>query len=142
MLAKITTYRGILVFQLLAQKSIPGEVSTSLDTSDLQGQIVNNTGKNLGVSPEAVLLLESIPQGYDQAADFDWLPGGSQGACLTWFGAPLSLKDPSKVRTSSTWKIREHVRVANDVAPHICNAIDRLLSMQEPSPEMAMSDPN
>ncbi len=113
--ARVTTYKGLLVLELLATQSIQNEVSTSLDRPGNIGQVIMNTAKHLGVSPEALTILKTLPKGQDSLGDIDWFQSDAQGECFGWLGGPYAIKDPARVETSAAWKVGEHVVIENDV---------------------------
>ncbi len=113
--ARVTAYKNLLVLELLATRSIDNEVATSLDRPGNIGQVIMNTEKNLGVSAEALALMKGLQRGRDDLGDIDWFASKGAGDCFGWIGGPYSIKDPSSVETSRSWKLGAHVVIDNDV---------------------------
>lgn len=122
--AHITAYKGKIVCQLLANASVAGEVTTSLDNPGVLGQMIHDTAKNLGVSAEALALLNGLPPGHDDLGDVDWFRTSDGKASFGWLGGPYSIKDPNSCETSSSYKVLEHVVIPNDVPEGAKEAID------------------
>lgn len=87
MKAKITEYKGKLVCDLLVEQSdaAPGSF----------GQVIIDTPNCLGVSKEAIALLETIRPGSDAIGAVDWFES-TQGLVFAWIGGPKSVVDPSE----------------------------------------------
>lgn len=113
--ARITAYKGMLVLELLATKSISNEVATSLDTPGNMGQVIMDTAKHLGVSIEALELMKPLRRGHDDLGDIDWFQSTGSGDCFAWLGGPYAIKDPKKLETSSSWRIGAHQVITNEV---------------------------
>lgn len=86
MKAKITEYKGKLVCDLLVEKSdaVPGSF----------GQIIFDTTNNLGISKEAIKVLEGIKPGRDAIGAVDWFES-HQGLVFSWFGGPKAVINPA-----------------------------------------------
>lgn len=70
-LASVTAYKGSLVFELKVNKS-SDEVHSSIDDPGSLGQVILNSGKNVGISAEALELLSQVPIGHDSIGGVDW----------------------------------------------------------------------
>jgi hypothetical protein len=121
--AHITAYKGRLVLELLAKASIPDEVATSLDNPGNIGQVIMNTGKNLGVSAEALELLKQVKRGHDDIGDIDWFRTGDTAA-FGWLGGIYRIADPKQVEGSRTYGIFDYVAIPNHVPQGAMQAID------------------
>ena len=122
--AHITAYKGLIVCELLAEKSIDGAVTTSLDNPGCIGQVIHNTAENLGVSEEALALLKAVKRGHDDLGDIDWFDTSDGKASFGWLGGPYAIKDPVRCEGSSSYKISNFVTIPNDVPEGAKNAID------------------
>jgi len=122
--AHITAYKGKIVCELLADKSIEGEVTTSLDRPGNFGQIIHDTAKHLGVSAEAMALLKTIRPGHDSLGDIDWFGTSDGAASFGWIGGPYNIVDPKKCDASRDYKILGYVEIPNDVPEGAKAAID------------------
>lgn len=122
--AHITAYKGKIVCELLATKSIDGEVTTSLDKPGNFGQIIHDTAKHLGVSAEALALLNTMRAGHDSLGDVDWFVTGDDKASFGWIGGPYNILDPKECEPSRDYKVLDHVVIPNDVPEGAKSAID------------------
>lgn len=131
MYGKITAYKGHIVCELLVDKSIEGEVATSLDNKDRFGQVVLNSAKNLGVSPEALILLSKVKRGRDSIGDLDWfvtnVPGQEPGHAFAWMGGVKSIKFPADCETSRQFVLGGYVPIENESAQGAMEAIDKMI---------------
>lgn len=86
MKAKVTEYKGKLVCELLVDHSdaAPGSF----------GQIIFDTANQLGISKEAVKVLETIKAGRDAIGAVDWFESG-EGLVFGWIGGPKAVVDPA-----------------------------------------------
>lgn len=121
--AKITEYKGHLVCELIASASIKGEVRTSIDTKGVIGQVIMNTEKNLGVSPEALELMKNVKIGHDDLGDIDWFET-TIGGTFSWLGGPYAIKLPGDIETTRDFKILKHVVIPNDTPQGAKDTID------------------
>lgn len=124
--ARITAYKGYLVCELLAEQSVDGEVTTSLDNPGCFGQVVHDTAQHLGVSQEALALLQQVQRGTDDLGDVDWFRTSDGKASFGWIGGPYALKKPEDCEGSSSYEVLEHVVVANEVPEGAMEAVDNM----------------
>lgn len=123
--AKVTAYKGKLVFELLAAGSIVDQVASSIDMPGNMGQVIMNSATNMGISDDALALLKTIPAGSDAIGDVDWFHS-VQGWVFSWFGAPYAIKDPSDSVGARGFAIRpgQFVSILNETAQGAMDAID------------------
>ena len=121
--AKVTAYKGKLVCELVADKSIENEVVTTIDTPSTFGQVIMNTAKNLGVSKEALELMKTVKIGRDDLGDIDWF-NSVQGDVFGWIGGPYNIIDPAEAETARGFKILAHIEIENEVPAGAMEAID------------------
>lgn len=126
--ATVTAYKGILVLELLAKASIAGQVHSSLDNPDAFGQVIMNTAEHLGVSAEALALLEQIRPGHDSLGDIDWFASADGQDTFGWIGGPYALQNPAEAEASRQYRVGKHVVVPNTPAEGACQAIDNMLA--------------
>lgn len=134
--AKITAHRGFLIFDLLATCSIEDEVATSIDRPGNFGQVIMNTAKNVGISPEALELLKKIKPGRDSIGDVDWFSSDDGMDNFAWIGGPKAIKDTrdSDLAGSRDYRIREtFVSIPNESDPGAIAAIEEILKKEEPT---------
>lgn len=115
LVAHITYYRGFLVIDLQATKSDPKTCHLSLDNVGVIGQVIFDTGINLGVSKEALEAMKKIRPGRDGLGDIDWFDSTHQKACFSWIGGPKDLKKLDELETSRDWQVRDCVEIPNDI---------------------------
>ena len=123
--AKVTAHKGNLVLELLAEKSIENQVITTLDTPFTIGQVIMDTGTHLGISAEALELLNGIKRDNDDFGDVDWFRTSDGKACFGWLGGPKRLCDPSRIEGSSSYESNlPHIQIPNDVPDGARQCID------------------
>jgi hypothetical protein len=129
--AEITAYKGRIVIELKAKKSIPGEVLTSLDTPRLAGQVVNDTARNLGVSKEALDLLKSVRKGDCAAGDVDWARTEEGKAVFGWKGGRCAIFSPETCESSRRFKVGGYVTIPNNVPEGARQQLDKHSKLPE-----------
>lgn len=119
------SYRGIIVCQLLATKSVEGEVTTSFDTQSF-GQLVHNTKEHLGMSASARDLLATVKTSRDAIGDVMWFDTHDSKRTFGWIGGPYALKDPKQVEGDRDYKVTDDfVTIEDDVPQQAKDIIDR-----------------
>jgi hypothetical protein len=92
---------------------------------DKIGCVLNDTAKNLGVSPEAIELLKTIPAGTDGIGEVMWFETESHGFAFGWLGPPSRLVDPSDAEGDRCFAVRDaYVEIPNDPPQGAVEAID------------------
>lgn len=139
--AVITAYRQHLVIQLLAERSIAGEVKTSLDNPGCLGQTVLDSGANLGISLEALELLKKVKRGKDTVGDLYWKAKETGRCIFAWRGEPVVAVSPDTCKASDFFAIRAHAVVPNEGFPPPAELRDFLdvFGPTEPIAELPMA---
>lgn len=122
--AKITAYKGIIVCDCIAEKSIPDECHLSIDNTGVIGQVFMDTKNNVGISLEALELIKTIPKGHDSLGDFDWFKAGDDKYALGWLGGPKRIMFPLESETSRQFTLGDFVEIPNDSDGAAMAAID------------------
>lgn len=122
--AKVTAYKGILAIECTEKESTPGETHLSIDQSGVIGQVIMNTKETLGVSPEALEVLKTIPKGRDSIGDVDWWEVNDGTYAFGWLGGMCRLLEPEGAVTSRQYKQGDYVEIPNDVPEGAITAID------------------
>jgi hypothetical protein len=126
--ATITAYKGSLIIDLIATKSIENEVATSLDGPTRIGQVIMNTGKHLGVSKEAYQILKTIKRGRDDLGDINWFVttnNNMNAHAFSWLGGPKQIVNPEWAEGGRAYVLGAYVEIPNDVPQAAAEAIDR-----------------
>lgn len=124
--AEITAYKGRIVIELKAKKSIPGEVITSLDTPRAAGQVVQDTAHNLGVSKEALALLKAVRRrDCDGAGELDWSRTVEGKTVFGWKGDRCAIFNPETCARSSKFKVGGYITIPNEVPAGARQQLDR-----------------
>ena len=131
--AEITAYRGRLIIALLANHSIPGEVTTAQDNPRFPGHVVYDTEANLGVSDEALELMRSLPKCAGELGDMNWLPNEQGKPMFFWRGERYAMFSPEYCHAASRFKIRRHVAIPNRVPAGARVQLDRLPPVHKPT---------
>lgn len=124
--AKVYAYKGLLVLELCATES-NDNVATSIDNPDSFGQVIMDTQKHLGVSPEALALLKPLSRGRDSLGDLDWFTDSTGRDVFAWIGGPYHIVSPAECETTRDWDIRSHVVIENTVPQGAKDHIDTKL---------------
>lgn len=131
--ANITAYKGKLVCELLAKKSIDNVVTTSFDTSSF-GQIVHDTANHLGVSKEAFDLLKTVNSCYG-LGDIDWFSTRDGKFSFGWMGSPCRIVHIDRCEASHNFCLGAFIEIENNVPEGAKRAIDaQELDTDSPSP--------
>lgn len=121
--ARVTTYKGKIICELVTQKSIKNEILTSIDHGMKLGQVVFNTSKHLGISKEALSLLKLLKPGKQALGKLSWFSHNGTNH-FGWLGEPYSIFDVSTLEVSKEYQILNHQEIINDVPPGAKKAID------------------
>jgi len=123
--AHVTAYKGRIVMELLATKSIAGEVATSLDSPSSFGQVIMNTKEHLGVSKEALELLKTVKRGNDSLGGIDWFKTSDGNHAFSWMGGPYQITTPQDADASRSYVVSDHfVEIENTVPEGARHHID------------------
>jgi len=96
------------------------------------GCVVCNTETNLGISKEALLILQKVKSGSDDLGDIDWFQSDNEGPVFGWLGTPKTIFHPSEIEGSQDYNpskfIKEEVFVMidNDVSNDAKSAISEI----------------
>lgn len=113
--AEITAYRGRIIITLLVDHSIPGQVISSNDDPSFPGQMICGTGQHLGISEEALRLLQELPPGSEEVGDLNWFVNDAAVPMFFWRGGRYAIFSPDYCCAAKHFKIRSHVRIPNGV---------------------------
>lgn len=102
---------------------VPHEPTKDIDkewhptTDGRLGCVLGNTKSNLGVSQEALDLLNQVEIGRDDIGDLDWWWCANETYAFSWFGPIFRIINPATAVTARGFKIyREQcVIIANEV---------------------------
>lgn len=124
--AEITPYKGRIIFNLKVKNSIKNEVLTKLDHTTPLSHIIINTKKNLGISKEALALLQKVAKTNKNLGDLDWSKSHNGLDSFLWVGSAQDIKAPHDVLAAKTYKIMTHVTIDNNVPEGAVEAIDKI----------------
>ncbi len=120
---RVTAYKGLLVIDT----EPPFErTETFIPRGGTQiGCTLLGTKDQLGISEEALVLLQTVRKSHDAIGDLMWWKAGDQ-FCFGWIGGVKSLKDPSICEGDRDYGIHpgEYVTIPNDVPEGAKTAID------------------
>jgi hypothetical protein len=123
--AEVTAYKGRIIVELKVKESIPGEVTTSLDTPRFAGQVIRNTAKNLGISKEAFELLKSVRRGEELTGDVDWSHTEDGSTVFGWKGGRCAIFTPANCQGSRKFTVGGFVVIPNHVPDGARKQLDR-----------------
>lgn len=113
--AEITAYRGRLIITLLTDHSVPNEVLSSQDNPRFPGHVIYNTGRNLGISKEALRLLRTLPASSGEPSDINWFEIDEGKPMFFWRGGRYAIFSPEYCVAATEFKIRKHILIPNRV---------------------------
>ncbi|MFA5489963.1 MAG: hypothetical protein WC284_12200 [Candidimonas sp.] len=123
--AKIVAYKGLILCELLTHHDVDDEVATSIGNPDRFGQVIMNSAKNVGISAEALALLQTLKKGTGSLGDIDWFRAEDGDGVFGWIGAVRAIFDPKNCETSRDYRSDlGHVVIPNDVPDQAKEAID------------------
>ena len=122
-LARITAYQDRLIFESVS-KSIVNE--KALISSKHASQAILNTGQHLGISPEALRLLQTTPIGHVEAFDVSWELTNDGLGLFTWKGHPYNIKTFETCFRAPNFKILQHVTIDNNSPAAAIAAIKKI----------------
>ena|SRR5450432_1337155 len=124
--ASVTTYRGNLVLELRVQTHEGMEPhASSLAMPGLLAQTVVDTARTLGISPEALAVLQA-PRAFIKGSPVNccWKRDYANRECFTWRGGPWAFETIGAL-SGPLGTIGRHVVIANETSPRICQHIDK-----------------
>ena len=125
LLAKVTAHRGILILE-----GFEGNDPHWLpDGGSRIGCVVLDTKNHLGVSEEALQILDKIERGDDDLGDVDWWACDDGTKAFGWIGPRQRLLSPDHASVSRNHKVfRDDCTVIpNDSPQEAIEAIDEVL---------------
>jgi len=138
--ARITAHRGFLI---LHARSDAHPALAPINPQRV-GTIVLSTGRNLGVSDEAMALLRTVGRSKDSIGDVMWFTGavvdtdGSdvERPCFGWLGGNCVIRNAAKIEGDRRFAIPEWVppawvTIANESDPEAVAVVDGLFSSGE-----------
>ncbi len=69
------------------------------------GSVISNTPKNLGISEEALELMQKVKRGSDGIGDIDWFKTNKHEYVFSWIGGLYRILDPSDSVTARGFSI-------------------------------------
>jgi hypothetical protein len=123
--ANVTAYKGQIIIELLTFTSIPDETHVSMDNPSVLGQMILDSGKHLGVSKEALALIQQVKPGHDSMGEIDWFKAGEVFA-FGWLGGPYKIVSPEEADASRQFVVGDFVEIPNVVPAGAKAAIDKL----------------
>lgn len=124
---KITVHRDVLVIETQDIDNDDHPDWTPVGNGSL-GCVLSNTKTWLGVSPEALEWLKTVPRSHDDIGDVDWFSTEKAGKCFAWLGGKKSLK--TKNATGSQYYQvfpDDCILIPNDVPEEAIKIIDNNL---------------
>lgn len=112
--ARVSAYRNRLVVELLITQSIIGEAKTSLDHPGAEGQTILNSKLHLGVSSEALAMLQKVVPGTEPVGDVFWKQSANGNSIFAWRGGPIAAFHPRLAKGASTFGVGDFFLVPND----------------------------
>jgi len=88
----ITAYNGFLIIETREP-----ELAHEDWHQTALGCIICNTDTSLGISKEALVLLEEVKAGTDDLGDVIWFQSDNAGPTFTWAGTPKTIYHPSEI---------------------------------------------
>ena len=125
--AKVVAYKGYLVIECLAEKSAKDVCTLSIDNPSCIGQVIHNTSKHLGISKEAIKLLEQVPKGNDSLGDIDFFKSNDGFWNFAWIGGPKKLANPIDCESSRDYSVpqkSQYIEIKNDVPKEVVTLLD------------------
>lgn len=123
--AEVTAYRGRIIVELKAKKSIPGEVLLARGNPQMGVHIIKDTAHHLGVSHEARELLKRVRRSQNAAGELDWSRDADGKACFGWRGGDCLIVSPETCFGSSKFSVRSCVDIPNQVPEGARRQLDK-----------------
>ena len=130
--AEITAYRGRLVLTLLADHSIPGEVTTSHDNPRFPGQVIYDTAIHLGISDKALQLLRKIQPGNEEVGDLNWFVNDDGKPAFFWRGGRHAIFSIEYCHAARGFDIHPYARIPNRVPEGARAQLDAMPNVYKP----------
>lgn len=141
MKAKLTAYRGLLVFNVIAKKS-SAACTLTIDHPTYIGQVIHDTAKNMGISDEAIELLKAVTRSRDDLGDVDFFKCNKGKFHFSWLGGMKQTMWPNGLEGSRDWRLPalgEYVGIDNTTVATAKKYIDAALDRRQKSLENSSS---
>jgi len=117
-LIRVLSYKGILVIDT-PEEYWSGTKFFIPNGGSKIGCLVRDTKNHLGISKEAVTLLQKIRRSGDDIGDVMWFRADDGECIFGWLGPAIRLVNPDKAEGDSTYEVRDgqYVEVPNDNIP-------------------------
>ena len=103
MKVEVTAYRGVIV--VTTNKPDEAQGGWVPIGPGRIGCVICDTKANLGISEEALILLEGIRRGGDDLGDVDWWKCDDGTVAFSWIGGPCRLIHPEKAETGRDFRM-------------------------------------
>ncbi len=129
--AKVVAYKGYLVIECMADKSEEDTCTLSVDHPSHVGQVIHNTKNHLGVSKQAVELLERVKRSGDDLGEIDFWKSDNDTWHFSWLGGIKRIVNPTdeECTGSNSYQVpnsSEYVSIENEVPKEAKEVIDKL----------------
>lgn len=124
MKVKITEFEGDVVIEVLNRKEdedflLPGKMKSG---GFRVGCILKNTGKNLGMSPEAWKIIKSMKVTSDDIGEVNaYIKNNIH--CFYWLGAPGRLISPNSELSNRGVENIDFIEISNETSQHVIDKI-------------------
>jgi hypothetical protein len=128
-LVKVTAHRGIIIIDAVVEGAHPYWFPVG---GSRIGCVLHDTKQHLGVSEEALALLETVPKSQDSIGDVDWFDTDDGKRAFCWLGSEKRFVDPTAAEGSRQYKVtRDCIIIPNESDPVAIGVIDDRLGHQE-----------
>lgn len=128
---KVTEYRGLLVIEAMEpEKPEPGWAP--IEPGKI-GCVLQGTGRKLGVSKEALALLDTVRKCEDDLGSIDWFECRDGTHAFSWIGGPFRILDPRRIEMARSSRVYPEacIRIENQTSPDLRAMIDERLGAEE-----------
>jgi hypothetical protein len=128
--AKVVAYKGYLIFTCLADKSEENVCTLSVDNPDNIGQAIHNTKYHLGISKQAVRLLEQVKRSGDDLGEIDFWKCTDNTWNFSWLGGIKRIVNPNdeECTGSNNYQVpnsSEYISIKNEIPKEAKEVINK-----------------
>lgn len=136
--AVVVACNGWLICRSLREEDQNPQVNPETGETESTGYTFRDTANTLGVSPEALEIMQGFDRNNEDVGDLNWSVDANGEQVFSWIGTPISAFDPASFVAPRTFEILDYVNVVND--EYLTHEISLMVDIEQKIE--SLDDPN
>lgn len=136
--AVVVACNGWLICRSLREEDQNPQVNPETGETESTGYTFRDTANTLGVSPEALEIMQGFDRNNEDVGDLNWSVDANGEQVFSWIGTPISAFDPASFVAPRTFEILDYVNVVND--EYLTHEISLMVDIEQKIE--SLEDPN